>query len=388
MLILAFRHGVNSNYLYLQLRIQYPELYLPDVSLPAVYTEKPLPKEQSKALTPEVRMNFVALLEQQKDNGLATGGVLMIGMARTAEAVAVRFGDIQFFEDYSVVTLIAQGDGVTYIERMKSDSSYRKTVVGKWGTHFLLERKRQLLAEGYSEEAIQTMYVVSPDNDPTAMASPNHLSAYLKLLLYQAGCTPDFWLNLGALMEKEPDLDEDGKPCLDATAYILRRDGCTVLCNVCGIDPYLVDSMMGHCLPRAYLVDWPAYLRNSDNWPVLAAQVERMVHHPDYTCNPLLAPQILSQEKAFYESTLGQKGYCFQADPNGNQPITVEFHVQATEMDDFIRLETKGTIVTHESRSSLDKNFAPIIGAVYSRKVYETQMKKIVDAVEKENGYE
>lgn len=355
-------HVNACNALYEAMRRQFNSA-LPDVSLPLVFVDKAIAVEQCKALTPDVRIGFVTLLERCKAHSYACGGALMQGMIRPAEACALQYADVSFYEDFSTVNIIKQYDGKQVTNILKSVDSYRKILMPYWHTRFLLERKKALKALGYSEDEILTMPIVSQPQDPKELVAPQQLSAYIKKLLTEAGCSPEFWLKVGELVDCEPDYDISGSVNKDPSAYILRRDGCTILCNICGLEPYLVDAMMGHKRPKECKVDWTRYLNNPDNWAELAHKLERFVYHPDYTKNPLFAPVELNEVCDGYKSTLGQIGYTFMASPSNKQPMSFKVQIQSTEIGDTIHMETTGEMKEHTFNAiPLDTAFEPIIG--------------------------
>ena len=74
----------------------------------------------------------VATLRRLVGNGLSLGGILMLlGMARTAEACAPKFGEIVLRDDYAVIAIVWQADGTTRIADLKTDNSYRLIILPK-----------------------------------------------------------------------------------------------------------------------------------------------------------------------------------------------------------------------------------------------------------------
>jgi len=123
------RHTAEFNQMYPVLCTIRPEFDLPEVRFPDLVGIKRTQTEQCKALTPQARVVFASLLLRQVQNDLSTGGVLMMGMARTAEACAPKFGDILFFEHYAVYGIINQSDGKVQVADLKTDAAYRVVVL-------------------------------------------------------------------------------------------------------------------------------------------------------------------------------------------------------------------------------------------------------------------
>ena len=137
---------------------------------------------------------------------------------------------------------------------------------------------------------IQDMPVVSSERDATTQARPAELSAFLLGILTRTmHPDDDYWDTVKMQMTQEPDMDAYGIPSTDVTAYIARRSRCSELCNGCGMDPLLVDAMMGHAPPKGDTANRDNYLRQPDNWPIVASMTERIVYDPERTTNPAFA---------------------------------------------------------------------------------------------------
>jgi len=228
-----------------------------------------------------------------------------------------------------------------------------------------------LKEQGYSEAEIQTMYMVSAPHNPTKMANPQMLSAYLRELLTLAGCGESHWKGIDALMEAEPDRDWMGQKSRDATAYTLRRDGCTVCCNVCGMDPNLVDVLMGHKLSRYCHDDWEAYHRRPDNWPVIAKQLERMVYHPNFSNHPAFSPLPLRCGDEIVRND-GQMAFRVLADPAEAAAVEVELTIETLERNDVLTILTpgRGAILRNEAMLLNTLTSQPI-GEIFDRAFYQ-----------------
>lgn len=358
------QHAKDFNMLYSEMRELCPEYGLPEIKLPVYSGSKTVQAEQFKALPTEGRVKLAAILMKLVSNGLAIGGVLMMtSMVRTAEACVPCFRDIVFFEDYSVYAVLWQ-NGRVKVADLKSKAAYRVIVLPKYATEALRMRKEWLLSQGYRAEEIQNLPVVSAANDPRVMADPNDLSAFLRGLLSLLGFKRGYWDAVSEVMLAEPDLDGNRKRSRDPSAYVLRRNGCTLCCNVCGMDPDLVDALMGHKLSRDCREQWNHYIRRPENWPIIAAQLERVVYHPLYSANPAFAPIVLRADED-YASVCDQVRFCLQADPGGEE-VEVELTVETLEADEEIVLESPRRGVRGEVRAIAreDSKYTPIIGEV------------------------
>ena len=268
-----------------------------------------LPRDRAESVTPEAEQHkyigadatvlAVAALRRLVENGLALGGILMLlGMARTAEACAPKFGEVVLRDDYAVIAIIWQADGTARVADLKTDSSYRLIILPQIAAEAIRARMAYLRGLGYTDAQIQDMPVVSSERDATTQARPAELSAFLLGILTRTmHPDDDYWDTVKMQMTQEPDMDAYGIPSTDVTAYIARRSRCSELCNGCGMDPLLVDAMMGHAPPKGDTANRDSYLRQPDNWPVVAQMTERIVYDPDRTTNPAFAQTHLAYKK-------------------------------------------------------------------------------------------
>ena len=154
-----------------------------------------LPRDRAKSVAPEAEQQkyigeaatvlTVATLRRLAGNGLSLGGILMLlGMARTAEACAPKFGEIVLRDDYAVIAIVWQADGTTRIADLKTDNSYRLIILPKIAAEAIRARMAYLRELGYTEEQIRDMPAVSAERDPTTQASPAALRAFLLSIHY------------------------------------------------------------------------------------------------------------------------------------------------------------------------------------------------------------
>ena len=311
-----------------------------------------LPRDRAKSVAPEAEQQkyigeaatvlTVATLRRLVGNGLSLGGILMLlGMARTAEACAPKFGEIVLRDDYAVIAIVWQADGTTRIADLKTDNSYRLIILPKIAAEAIRARMAYLRELGYTDGQIRDMPAVSAERDPTTQASPAALRAFLLSILTRAMALDDsYWDAVKIQMSEEPDMDAYGIPSTDVTAYIAR-------CSGCDMDPLLVDAMMGHAPPKGDKANRDSYLRQPDNWPVVAQMTERIVYDPDRTTNPAFAQTHLAPGVSG-RSNQTNIGFTFSAD----EACTIEITAQTAEIGGNITIETDGEI--------LEKNCAPV----------------------------
>lgn len=370
----VYQHIMDFNRLYPRLLELAPEYDLPMIELPMAQRNKYIQEELGKAIPEEVRIRFTALLERLLSNGLTMGGVIMMtALARTAEACAPKFGEIRIMGDYAVYGVIWQSDGKIRMADLKTENSYRMIILPKFAVDCLCQRMTYLCTLGYTEEAIRDMYVVTDKEDPEKMAVPSDLSEYLRELLVLAGYQNSAWKSVDLLMNQEPDYDEKQQISYDASAYILRRNGCTLLCNVCGMNSDLVDALMGHKPTRSCHQNWKKALRQLDRWPVIARMLERVVYDPAHSANPRFAPVTL-QNGTSYVMQEGQIACQLTA----AEELEVELTVETMEVGDTLTLRTTGAkIQAIESQTvKFEGGNAYAIGLTRDRPYYEQYLQQ------------
>jgi len=353
---------------------------LPILDFPVLTRENRYQYEQCKALPSDVRIRFAARLAMQMDNGLTLGAVLMLtGMARTAEACAPKFGELLCMGDYTVYGVIWQSDGEARVADLKTDSGYRIIILPKYATMLIQARREYLRSQGYSDDEIDDMYACSAPKDPKQIAKPQDLSRYVRELLMEAGLTQEYIDVAEKLMRVQPDLDDNNQPNYDVAAYILRRDGCTVRCNVCGMLPDLVDAEMGHRLSRKCKEDWAAYLRRPDNWPIIAEQLERMVYDPDRSAHPMFAPIEVCAGGDMVVRTCGQTGFRIRA--KGDCRVVVQ--AVTMEADDSVTVSSPRKVTVQSQSIPLVGQENAIIGRVHERAYYEKLIREMAGLMNK-----
>lgn len=367
------QHVKDFNILYPRLCNLRPQYGLPEVVLHVPGQTKNVQAEQCKALPEEIRIQLAAILLRLIPNGLALGGILMLtAMTRTAEACAPTFGNIVFFDTFAVFGVLWQSDGKVRIPDLKTESSYRVVILPRFAVDAFRMRMSWLRDQGFSDEEILKMPVVSAPNDPTRMASPNDLSSFLRELFSLLGFTSSYWETVDSIMRLEPDLNDDKTPLQDPTAYVLRRNGCTMCCNVCGMDPDLVDALMGHALSPRCTTAWDRHIRRPDEWPHIAEQMEKVIYHPDHSANPAFSPVCIHSDMNVFSPKSGNP--CYQFVAKSDRAIDVEIQVDTMEAGDSIMLcSTAKGIQASSETLYLDQpnNAIPILGVIHERSYYE-----------------
>lgn len=154
----------RANYMYKRLREHYSEL--PDVEFP-LSMKLTTSNEQAKAIPDAVRVRMAHLLNSLAPiNGLAVGVAAMQYMGvRTAEAAAIRLGDIVIREQYVVCPILRQFQNRKNVSELKTESAYRVAVGPYIFRELVVARMKYLMSQGYTEDEIQDMPAVVSASD-------------------------------------------------------------------------------------------------------------------------------------------------------------------------------------------------------------------------------
>lgn len=294
--------------------------------------------DQVKYIPDKVRVKFAYLLTKMPHYGLAIGaGLMATGGTRTAEACAVRIGDISLRDGYVVIPILYQIKNGNRIPRLKTDAAYRYCICGSLMHHLIVQRMDYLRSLGYTDEKITEMPLVSHPDDPCRYANPSSLSAFVKELLQLCGFQKADFQLVAALTRREPDLDSDGVPDTDVSAYALRRDWAGRAIHLCGMSSADVDYLMGHKNSDTKDKDYTNYDVQSD----IARQLERHTFLPEYSRHPYYNAICPVPGK-----TIDLTGYSAYRITAGKEPIEVTLRVTTGESGDRVDFITDGTVVS------------------------------------------
>ena len=287
------RNGVDSR-LYrvgILLRIMYEyigdENELPLIEFERQKQRRTKHQEQIKSLPDEVRVKLAWLLLKMLDCGFALGMALTLCLGvRPGEAAALFFEDLELDECGGFVScLIYKKLAKTgrIEDTTKTPSGTRFVIGGIYLYSLILLRKHRLRELGYTEEEIREMPVVCKDGNPRErLENVSELSTFGKNLLLACGVSQEQYKESTNLIFREPDEDYDGEKLGEVAFYILRRDFISRCLNVCGMDPRVVDYLVGHKRKDKTTEDFT----NRDVRFRFAKELERHVLLPSYTLNP------------------------------------------------------------------------------------------------------
>ena len=305
--------------------------------------------EQVKALPARLRITlaFILWLLPVETYPLLLGVALMFYSGlRTGEAAAPVFGDIKvhsidgkMFGSY-FVTVQHTGSALA---PPKSPNAYRQAILPRAFMHKLLERRKHLEEQGYSSAVIDKMPIVAHPDDPTRFAGPNAISAFAKVLLEKCGfsVTDD----LIAMMIDEPLYDADGLPIMEPHAYMLRRDWCSRMFSICGIDGDIIDYLIGH--KSDYRRD-TSHSMNEDRLIEVADMYERFVAIPELSYHPFFDP-IMIKDNIENVDLPAHCALSIQADPSLNQPVKIHLTLSCTEPLDCIEIQSPQDVTVHHN---------------------------------------
>ena len=294
--------------------------------------------DQVKYIPDDIRVKFAYLLTKIPHYGLAMGaGLMETGGTRTAEACAVRIGDISLRDGYVVIPILYQIKNGNRIPRLKTDAAYRYCICGSLMHHLIVQRMDYLSSLGYSSEEIAEMPLVSYPDDPCRYADPSGLSAFIKELLQLCGFQKANFRLIAALTRREPDLDSDGVPDTDVSAYALRRDWAGRAIHICGMASADVDYLMGHKNSDTKEKDYTNYDVQSD----IARQLECHIFLPEYSRHPYYNAICPAPGK-----TIDLTGYSAYRITAGEEPIEVTLRVTTGESGNRVDFITDGTVIS------------------------------------------
>ena len=228
---------------------------------------------------------------------LAAGAALMLCCLLRPAEVCPRYGEIIDFGSFGVYAAVHNVSSGKRVSTMKTRNAYCQIVLPKYVMDIVRNSREALRRQGYSDEDIKDAYIVHHRQDIHRPADPRDISNYVKNKLELLGYNSEYWLGLEMVVQAEPDMDDHGNALTDVTAYLLRRSGCTYLCNCASVPlpdgrsvmPHgLVDALMGHRLRNedAWWADW---IKREDNWPVIAQVLEGIILDPDHSAHPAFA---------------------------------------------------------------------------------------------------
>lgn len=297
----ANAHINAANLLYEASRHLLPQYDLPPIEVPLFAAGGVVPPEQAKALPRDdlVRLAELIRLDAAETPLAASAALMMASMLRPAEACP-KYGEIIDCGDYGVYAALHNVAGGERIASMKTRNAYRQVILPKYAMDIVRECREALQKQGYGDSEINDAYVAHHPQDIHRPADPRDISRYVKNKLELLGYNSTYWCGMEIVAQTEPDADERGNALTDVTAYLLRRSGCTYLCNCTSVPlpdgrsvmPHgLVDALMGHRL-RGEDAWWAEWIRREDNWPIIAQVLEGIILDPNHSAHPAYAPAL------------------------------------------------------------------------------------------------
>lgn len=377
----ASRNGVmdrlsRARDIYNYVRETHPVFNLPEVEFPIEARIPATRREQLKYLPDAVRVKLAKLIERDAENGVecafGAGSMFHAGL-RTAEAVAAIMKDFEFlcssnYGRYFVQYQIIAGKRDPLL---KTSNAYRYVAIVSAMCDLVRKKSKKLIGLGFAADEISEMPYVAAKDDLHKFLDPQELSAYVVKLLERAGCTAAFLTEAEQLMYEEPEYDDNGKPIYDLAAYILRRDWCSRACNVCGLQPWEVDYLLGHANKSNAKRDFG----NPDRVNEIARKLERYVCDPEHTTNPAFRPIPIEGNTDY--SLVGNEVYRFVT----KQKTTIEIDLLTMEPNNPIYIEYKGKLYSYYRRTPEDQKSdrfnRPTIGVIHDMDYYSVILAEL-----------
>lgn len=270
-------HVLDSNRILRGLAL-YQSEPLPDILIPFFEDALCYQEEKWKTLPQNVRLVFARMMvENAADSNYAAAALVMLtDGTRTEETCSLRFGGVLDLEHYGVYTVTSTNRRGTIVQGGKNSYFARPLILMRFVLMSIRARREKLRKMGYTDEEIDGFYIACDQDDVTKPIHPNDFSRAVRNALSECGCTREFFDDA----EREQRLFY---PEMNVVAYLLRREAISLMCNYDGMNPQLVDAMVGHA--TAGSKDRLADLKNEDKWPVIASEMERNVYIPEMTEN-------------------------------------------------------------------------------------------------------
>lgn len=297
---------------------------LPDISLAVAKTVRRIATEQMKALPSKVRERFIELLSECMVNEplmVRQTTILVDAGARTAEAAAV-IPAIDFVDIEGATSLYVawQEKGGKRCAKLKSKNGYRFVPLSMWGKTMVAQCDKILGAAA-----------IPPDTS-CAPVLASALAAWVKAKLFEAGLTAEEWQQYEKEELEKPERDEENRPYIDTTAYVLRRDRSTVWQHICALTSKDCDYLLGHAiyLSKEECRDYrlPTEQRR------IAACLERFVANPAISLHPGIAP--IELRHGLDLDIIPFSNYQFIN--NTDLPLVIDVNLDSVIPGDFIRI--------------------------------------------------
>lgn len=330
----ANAHINAANLLYEASRHLLPQYDLPPIEVPLFAAGGVVPPEQAKALPRDDLVRLAELIRlDSTETPLAAGAALMLCCLLRPAEVCPRYGEIIDFGSFGVYAAVHNVSSGKRVSTMKTRNAYRQIVLPKYVMDIVRNSREALRRQGYSDEDIKDAYIVHHRQDIHRPADPRDISRYVKNKLELLGYNSTYWCGMELVAQTEPDADERGNALTDVTAYLLRRSGCTYLCNCTSVPlpdgrsvmPHgLVDALMGHRL-RGEDAWWAEWIRREDNWPIIAQVLEGIILDPDHSAHPAYA---LAASNSSPQVCHAAQKYIVPADtpPGSTVTVTIRCH--------------------------------------------------------------
>ena len=260
----------------------------------------------------------------------ASAALMMASMLRPAEACP-KYGEIIDCGDYGVYAALHNVAGGERIASMKLRSAYRQIVLPKYAMDIVRECRKapQKTGDTATVRSMTHMWPIIPRISTVLLTTLGYQQVCqnkLELLGYNS----TYWCGMELVAQTEPDADERGNA---PTAYLLRRSGCTCLCNCTSaplpdgrsVMPHgLVDALMGHRL-RGEDAWWAEWIRREDNWPIIAQVLEGHYPDPNHSAHPAYA---LAASNSSPQGCHAAQKYIVPADtpPGSTVTVTIRCH--------------------------------------------------------------
>lgn len=275
-------HVIDTNRILRGLALYQAEPF-PDILIPLFDDAICYQEEKRKTLPQNVRLAFAQrMMENAADSNFAAAALVMLtDGTRTEETCSLTFGGVLDLERYGVYTVTTTNRRGMIVQDGKNRYFARPLILMRFVMLSIRSRRERLREMGYTDEQIDGFYIACDPGDLKKPIHPNDFSRAIRNALIECGCTKEY-------LDDAERLQLLYYPDMSVEAYLLRREAISLMCNYDGINPQLVDAMVGHVTLGCE--NWLAYLKDEDKWPLIAFEMERYVYIPDATENLAFHP--------------------------------------------------------------------------------------------------
>ena len=365
----------------------HPEIEWPSTLIPVEPKYKAISAEELKTISFKQYITVLTLLNRLCIAKVPYAYAALLEAvcgARIGESCAPLIKEFEVALDYARYYIDYQIDESGNRTRvLKNENAHRFIFFTSLMKEMLILRKSQLLNEGFSADEIGDLPFASSTDDPHKFLRKQKVSAFIKEILYLAGCDAE-WIERESerlfVTARATGNEED----LDVTAHLLRRTITTFFANG-GIPINTIDAILGHENQENQNIDYSSI----DKAREICAMIDRAIYLGNLcqTSNPAYTPVKVSGDMSY--TLHGNSAYTFVAEEDTYMTLNVNclecgntLSIKATNGNPQLELfpttiVNKDDLLLHTAPVSLNRNSSrPILPALPSLEEVECWISK------------